>query len=56
MKGQNATKRTLISFSIALLTAITAFNIQQSKKEKQSLSEDKLEAKVYPITRAHLSK
>jgi len=56
MKRQNATKRTIISFSIALLTAVTAFSIQQSKKERQSLLEEKLEAKVYPQSKTFLSK
>lgn len=56
MKRQNATKRTAISFTIALLTAITALSIQQMKKEEQINTDKKLEAKVYPKNKAILEK
>ena len=49
MNSQNALKRTIISFSIALLTAVMAFSIQESQKRKSQHFDVQLEASVPTI-------
>ena len=48
MQSQNDIKRTLISFSLALTLAITAFSVHQRNTGKEMDVKKKLEAKVYP--------